>query len=161
MTDQFFQHLTDANRGFVDQIRVADQKAAYVFTFILALVVWSAETRRALNFQTFIAANPLTQAISLLLLVSLLSALCSAICVVLPRSRPGTSVLYWGAWPDAGTRLKVAWEAQDPRFIEQDLMQNTRTLAIICRAKYQLVRFAFRSLLVAVMAYVMLLILPS
>ena len=36
---------------FADHIRTADQKAAYIFTFILALVVWSAETRRSFSLE--------------------------------------------------------------------------------------------------------------
>ena len=47
MADPFLQHLTEANRIFADQIKTADQKAAYVFTFLLAMLVWSSETRRA------------------------------------------------------------------------------------------------------------------
>lgn len=161
MNDPFLQHLMDANRGFVDQIRVADQKAAYIFTFILALVVWSGETRRALNVQNFSIASPATQLASVLLLLSLLTALCAAICAVLPRARPGTSVLYWGAWPNAAARFEEARSQQDATFIQKDLMQNTQTLATICQAKYRLVRLAFRALLVAIFAYISLLIVPS
>lgn len=161
MPDPFHQHLLDANRGFVDQIRVADQKAAYIFTFVLALMVWSAETRRAVNLKQLMVADPAVLVLSLVLLASLVTALCAAICVVLPRSRPGVSVFYWGAWPDAGQRLRAAWCEGDNAFIADDLMRNTETLALICQAKYRLVILAFRSLLVVVGAYIGLLLLPN
>lgn len=135
MNDPFLQHLIDANRGFVDQIRVADQKAAYIFTFVLALMVWSTETRKALSLQHLTTSGPLVLIVTLVLLSSILIALGAAICVVLPRARPGSSVFYWGAWPGAGQRLVEAKTANDIDFIHKDLMQNTETLAIICKAK--------------------------
>ena len=159
--DPYFQHLMDANRAFCDQIRIADQKAAYIFTFVLALMVWSSETRKALNINHLMTASGPELLTSLILLASLVISLCAAICVVLPRSRPGTSVFYWGAWPNAGARLWEARAAEDASFIQDDLMQNTRTLATICQNKYRLVRLSFRSLLVVVFAYIALLIVSS
>ena len=41
MSDRHLVHLVEANRVFADQIKTADQKAAYIFTFVLALVVWA------------------------------------------------------------------------------------------------------------------------
>ncbi|KAB0680750.1 Pycsar system effector family protein [Aureimonas leprariae] len=157
----FQRHLMDANRNFVDQIRVADQKAAYIFTFVLALMVWSTETRKALSMQKLMADDPVSLAVTLLLLASIVVALGAAICVVLPRARPGVSVLYWGAWPSAGDRLLAARAENNPDFVLKDLMRNTETLAAICKAKYRLVILAFRSLLVMVIAYLGLLILPG
>jgi hypothetical protein len=157
----FHQHLMDANRNFVDQIRVADQKAAYIFTFVLALMVWSAETRKALSIHQLSTVPPATLVFTLVLLSSIVIALGAAICVVLPRARPGVSVFYWGAWPSAGERLRAARTENNLEFVQNDLLQNTQTLAAICKAKYRLVILAFRSLLVMVIAYLGLLIVPG
>lgn len=158
MSDRHLVHLVEANRVFADQIKTADQKAAYIFTFVLALVVWSAETRRSFSLEHLSAAGFVQLIASFTLMGSILCAVISAICVVLPRSRPGSSVLFWGAWPQAGERLCEARKSDDPSFVFDDYLQNTRTLADICQAKYRLVRFAFRSMLVVVASYVMMLV---
>jgi hypothetical protein len=161
MTDSYLQHLTEANRIFADQIKVADQKAAYVFTFLLAMLVWSSETRRAFNWMHLAEVPLLTLAVSIALVVSVIIALISAILVVLPRSRPGRSLLFWGAWPEAGDRLVAARLSDDNDFIFDEYLQNTRTLAMICRAKFQTVAISLRALVCAVVAYTLLLVLPT
>ncbi|MEX6507823.1 Pycsar system effector family protein [Jiella sp. M17.18] len=159
MSDRHFDHLVEANRIFADQIKTADQKAAYIFTFVLALVVWSAETRRAFSWEHLASAHLLSLAATMLLLGSIAVALIAAICVVLPRSRPGRSVLFWGAWPAAGERLEAARERGDSSFVYDDYLQNTTTLAAICQAKYRLVRLAFRSMIFVVTSYGLLLVI--
>ncbi|WP_152045652.1 Pycsar system effector family protein [Aureimonas psammosilenae] len=161
MPDPFIQHLLDANRIFADQIKVADQKAATIFTFVLALLIWSTETRKALNFHNFVLADPIKLPVTLLLLASLVTTLCAAICVVLPRRRPSGSVFYWGAWPEAGNTLSTARAQGDHAFIEADLLKSTATLAAICQAKYRLVVLAFRALLLVVGCYLGLLIISN
>ena len=161
MADLHFQHLTEANRIFADQIKTADQKAAYVFTFLLAMLVWSSETRRAFNWTHLSDATSLTLIVSLALSLSIVTALVSAVLVVAPRSRPGRSLFFWGAWPEAGERLIVARESDDENFLFQEYFDNTRTLALICRSKYRMVGIALRALLAAVIAYALLLVLPA
>ncbi|MCQ0986164.1 Pycsar system effector family protein [Jiella marina] len=158
MSERHLSHLVEANRIFADQIRTADQKAAYIFTFILALVVWSAETRRSFSLEHLMSAGLVNLLASLVLMGAVGVALVSAICVVLPRSRPGTSILYWGAWPQAGETLDAARKREDLDFLYDDYLQNTSTLAVICRAKYRLVALAFRAMLVVVGSYLVLLI---
>lgn len=94
MADPFLQHLTEANRIFADQIKTADQKAAYVFTFLLAMLVWSSETRRAFDWANLAQASPLRFAIGAALSASIVTALVSAVLVVAPRSRPGRSLFF-------------------------------------------------------------------
>ncbi|MBO0902367.1 Pycsar system effector family protein [Jiella sonneratiae] len=158
MSERHLVHLIEANRIFADQIRTADQKAAYIFTFILALVVWSAETRRSFSLEHLAAAGPVNAVASLVMLAAVGTALISAICVVLPRSRPGTSFLFWGAWPAAGEALDAARSRDDTEILYQDYLQNTRTLAAICQAKYRLVALAFRSMFVVLASYIALLV---
>ncbi|MBP0616346.1 Pycsar system effector family protein [Jiella mangrovi] len=158
MSERHLSHLVEANRIFAEQIRTADQKAAYIFTFILALVVWSAETRRSFSLEHLMSAGLVSLVASFVLMAAVAVALVSAICVVLPRSRPGTSILYWGAWPQAGEALEAARKREDLDFLYDDYLQNTSTLAVICRAKYRLVALAFRAMLVVVTSYLVLLI---
>ena len=161
MADPFLQHLTEANRIFADQIKTADQKAAYVFTFLLAMLVWSSETRRAFNWTSLVHAPPLTLAVSVVLSAAVVTALVSAVLVVAPRSRPGRSLFFWGAWPAAGDRLVAARAAEDEAFLFDEYLENTRTLAAICRSKYRTVTVALRALLCTVVAYALLLALPA
>jgi len=161
MTDPYLQHLTEANKIFADQVKSADQKAAYVFTFLLAIMVWSSETRRAFDWGHLAEARPLTVAVSLLLSGAIIVSLVSAVLVVLPRNRPGRSLFYWGAWPQAGERLAAARADEDGDFLFDEYMQNTRTLAAICQSKYRMVGVALRALLCTVIAYAALLALPS
>ena len=151
--DRYLAHLAKANETFGDQIKIADQKAAYIFTFMLALTVSSTEARQAFSLVHLQAASFLVGFSSLLLVVAIGVTLGTAICVVLPRSRPGRSVLFWGAWPDAGDRLMTARAVDDEEFLLQDLLQNTNTLAAIAAAKHRLIFIAFRSLLLTVAAY--------
>lgn len=157
MSERHLSHLVEANRIFADQIRTADQKAAYIFTFILALVVWSAETRRSFSIEHLTSAPIVNVLASLVLMGSVGFALVCAICVVLPRSRPGTSILFWGAWPAAGETLDDARKRGDVDILYADYLQNTKTLAAICQAKYRLVALAFRAMFVVVASYLILL----
>lgn len=157
MADPYLQHLTEANKIFADQIKAADQKAAYVFTFLLAMLVWSSETRRAFNWEHLAAATPLTQVVSVVLSLSIITSLVSAVLVVAPRSRPGRSLFFWGAWPTAGERLIAARRSEDDEFLFAEYMENTRTLAAICQSKYRTVAIALRALLCTVIAYAILL----
>lgn len=161
MADLYLQHLTEANRIFADQIKTADQKAAYVFTFLLAMLVWSSETRRAFDWANLSQASPLRFAIGAALSLSIVTALVSAVLVVAPRSRPGRSLFFWGAWPEAGERLIAARRAEDEAFLFDEYLANTRTLAAICRSKYRTVAVALRALLCTVIAYALLLALPA
>ena len=161
MSDPHLQHLTEANRIFADQIKTADQKAAYVFTFLLAMLVWSTETRRAFSAAHLAEARPLALAISLVLCLSILTALGAAILVVMPRTGSGRSLFYWGAWPEAGERLRAARDAKNDTFLFDEYLQNTRTLATIASSKYRTVALALRALFCAVIAYALLLVLPA
>ncbi|ORE98760.1 Pycsar system effector family protein [Aurantimonas sp. 22II-16-19i] len=157
MSERHLAHLVEANRMFADQIRTADQKAAYIFTFILALVVWSAETRRSFSLEHIATTGILNAAAGLVLMGAVGVSLVSALCVVLPRSRPGTSILFWGAWPGAATALDEARRQGDTEFLYEDYMQNTKTLAAICQAKYRMVAIAFRAMFVVFASYIALL----
>jgi hypothetical protein len=161
MSDLHLQHLGEVNRTFADQIKAADQKAAYIFTFLLALLFWAEEARNAFSLSYLASLPPLRMAMSAGLAASVAVAVVSAILAILPRSRPGRSIFYWGAWPEAGARLDAARSEEDEEFLYAEYRRNTETLASICRAKYRMVGIALRAILVAVALFMLLLVTGS
>ncbi len=163
MNDPYLAQLVEVNKVFQDQIKTADQKAAYIFTFLLALLVWSAETKSAFKL-THILGGPWYLGLTTVVLgVSAVTSFACAVGVVLPRRRPGRSIMYWGAWPTAGERICEArqesqGEGGDTDFLFTEYLQNTATLANICDAKYRMVQYAFFALLIAIAAYIPLIV---
>lgn len=157
MNDPFFDHLVEVNRIFTDQIKTADQKAAYVFTFLLAMLVWSSEARHSFSISGYVGRPWEIAAVSFVLSLSIITALVAAVLVVLPRAGRGRSFLYWGAWPNAGRQLVEARGTAEPEYLFAEYLENTKTLAEIARIKYRIVRVAFLALLCTVVSYALLL----
>lgn len=138
--------LQAANVAFADQIRSADQKATYILTFQIAILVWSLEVKSVFEAERLQAESALNLAVSVALGVAILVTLFSAGLVILPREgRTGTS-LYWNAWPAAGQPLRAAIEGGDRTFLLREYLQNLEALSEIARRKYRFVRIAFASL---------------
>jgi len=154
---QFLDHLKKVNDVFYDQIRIADQKAAYIFTFMLAFLVSSAEGRGVFKLQRYQSGEPVIIILSALLGAAVLFSLVSAILVVLPRHRETSTSLYWGGWANHRDVLMKAREDGDARYLFEQYAGNVDNLSAINRGKYRFVALAFRGLLVAVVAYVLLL----
>ncbi|WP_020186249.1 Pycsar system effector family protein [Methylopila sp. 73B] len=144
-------YLKGVNDVFYDQIKVADQKATYILSLIILLLVWSPELRQTFLPPQALAAEP-ARAISLLVAAALVVALISALGVVLPRRRRGGTALFWGAWPAArSAALDVAAAADaDGATLLATYADNAQNLAAICRSKYRLVSVAITSLIVAI-----------
>ncbi len=159
MDKDFFDHLKEVNRTFYDQVRGADQKAAYIFTFMLALLVWSSEARELFTVHRYEGASWLVIALSTVAAAALCLTLFSAIWVVLPRQRSGGSSLFWGNWDAAGERLMKAAETAEAGYLVNEYRTNISHLAAICRTKYFWVGVAFRSLVVTIAAHLALLAL--
>ncbi len=158
MSPESYDYLKMINAQFSDQIRLADQKAAYVFTFLLALLIWSSEARKIFLWERMLSRDVAPALLSLALLVSLVVALLSAALVVLPRVKPGGSALYWGAWPAAGERFRMSQAAGDADFVARELMTNAEILATICKRKYRLVGIAIRALIFAILSHILSLV---
>jgi hypothetical protein len=107
-------YLKTINQTFHDQIRSADQKAAYIFTFLIALVAWSPEMRKVFSWTGDVPFPSATWGLCLILVVALSTALVCVALVLLPRRRNGGVSLYWAAWPEAGERLEHAARRADP-----------------------------------------------
>lgn len=153
----FFDHLKCINATFYDQLKVVDQKAAYVFTFLIAMMIWSADVR-ACFAQALRPEATLHWLLSAALAASLTISAVSAILVVVPRNRAGGSSLYWGAWPLSAAALAAMRLSGDPALIANDYQANACNLAAICRQKYRLVRISYLGLLSAVVIYVVALL---
>jgi len=154
----FLDHLEAINNVYYDQIKIADQKAAFIFTFILAFLISSAEGSGVFKVQRYMTANWASIVPSGILALAVAVALVSAIFVVLPRHRAKATSLYWGAW-SAENRQKfiAAHQARDPDYLFNEYLANIDNLAMINRSKYRHVGMAFRALIVAVLAYLLIL----
>lgn len=154
---QYLDHLKKINDIYYDQIRIADQKAAYIFTFMLAFLVSSAEGRGVFKLQRYLTGDPLAIALSAILALAVVVSLVSAILVVLPRHRSTSTSLYWAGWHANREPFLAASAALDQSYLFEQYLGNVDNLSAINRAKYRFVGFAFRGLLVAVVTYVLLL----
>jgi hypothetical protein len=149
----YLEHLKAVNATFYDQLKVVDQKAAYIFTFIVAFLIWSADVR-GLFAAAAEPAMDFAWVLSASMAGSVIAATVGAILVVLPRSRPGGSSLFWGAWPQAGAGL-VALNSEDGvALLAEEYRTNIGNLAALCREKYWWMAFAFKALLAALTIYV-------
>lgn len=154
----YLDHLKKINDVFYDQIRIADQKAAYIFTFMIAFLVSSAEGRGVFTLGRYIGGDPLVIVFSAALAVSAIVAMVSAILVVLPRHRTTSTSLYWGGWPTNREAFLSAHLAGDnPDYLFREYLGNVDNLSAINRSKYRHVGLAFRALIVTVVSYVLLL----
>jgi hypothetical protein len=154
----YIDHLKKVNDVFYDQIKTADQKAAYLFTFMLAFLVTSPDGRGAFSLTRYVEGSWPTAAASAVLALAVMTTLFAAIVVVLPRRAANGTSLYWGSWPDNRARFLEANRSGDPEFLVREYLGNVDNLAVIARRKFSYVGLAFRGLLVAVTAYVALLL---
>jgi hypothetical protein len=154
----FLDHLEAINTVYYDQIKIADQKAAFIFTFILAFLISSAEGSGVFQLQRYRTENWPTTVLSAILALAVAVSLVSAILVVLPRHRAKATSLYWGAW-SAENRQKfiAAHEARDPDYLFNEYLTNIDNLALINRSKYRHVGTSFRALIIAVLDYLLIL----
>ena len=159
----FLDHLEAINNAYYDQIKIADQKAAFIFTFILAFLISSAEASNVFKMQRYLTGSWPMIVLSAVLAIALAVSLVSVILVVLPRHRPTKATsLYWGAW-SASNRQKfiAAHEARDPDYLFNEYLINIDNLALINRSKYFHLGYSFRGLIVAVLAYLAILVVGS
>ncbi|MET0575787.1 MAG: Pycsar system effector family protein [Mesorhizobium sp.] len=154
---QYLDHLKKINDVFYDQIRIADQKAAYIFTFMIAFLISSAEGRQVFRLERYQSGEPVAIVLSALTGIAIVVALVSAIMVVLPRHVTASTSLYWGGWPSNRTAFMAARQGGDQDYLFKQYLTNVDTLSAINRSKYRYVALAFRGLLATVLGYVLLL----
>ena len=157
----YLAHLEKINTVYYDQIKIADQKAAFIFTFMLAFLVSSAEGSSVFKIERYHTGSWALVVLSAILAIAVAFSLVNAILVVLPRHRVKASSLYWGAWPANRGAFIFAHDGRDPDYLFQEYLNNVDHLAAINRSKYGHVGHAFRGLIIAVLAYLMILIVGS
>ncbi len=155
---EYFDHIKKVNDIFYDQIKISDQKAAYIFTFMLAFLITSSEGREVFTWARYAQGTPQGILFSgMLATASVFSILC-AIMVVLPRQVNSSTSLFWGAWPKHRDHFRQAAARRDTGYLFSQYLENADILAAIARGKYRCVTLAFRGLMVTVIAYVLLLV---
>jgi len=161
MGKDYVDHLKKINDTFYDQIKIADQKAAYIFTFMLAFLITSSEGRAAFKWQRYVDAEFPLVMFSGGMALAASCALVAAILVVLPRRGVGSTSLFWGGWEAHRAEVIEAGCRNDPDFIFREYLANIDSLSLIARIKYRYVTTAFRSLVVMVLGYLLLLLALS
>ena len=132
------------NQTFYDQVKTADQKAGYVFTFLTILFVFTKNPRGILLGVTQSPVLSARWIVSMLFIAAACFSLGCAALVILPRAKQGGSSLYWGAWAFPGSKQHdISMQLSDD-FIIAEYRANIQNLAHICRAKYKFVNLAFR-----------------
>ncbi len=157
---EYFDHIKKINDLFYDQIKISDQKAAYIFTFMLAFLVSSSEGRGVFSSDHYNQGLSMALA-SALLAVGCVFSICTAILVVLPRRAKAVTSLFWGDWPRQRDVFSQAAHRADVEYLFDQYLRNADTLADIARRKYRFVTMAFRGLFVTVLAYVILLLVTG
>jgi hypothetical protein len=142
--------------NFLDQLKIADQKVAYIFTFLVAILVfWSG------SFKTGFAAVTLTDLISLrwFFTFCFAGALCYTMAcvamVIRPRVRPSRVALFWGTWPDAADTVRNIPEFMASHFTLDEYIENVNNLAAICQYKFRYVGLAYRGLGAMVLLHIL------
>ena len=158
VSPEYFDHVKKINDVYAEQISLSDQKAAYIFTFMLAFLVSSAEGREVFNWAHYLKASPLGILFSAMLAISSVVSMLAAIMVVLPQHIKKSTSLFWGTWPMHRPNFEAAARSQDRNYLFQQYLDNADILSLICRKKYRNVNYAFRALVVTVISYVLLLV---
>ncbi len=158
LDQEYIKHLIKVNDIFYDQISTADQKAAFIFTFMIAFLISSTEGKQVFSLARYQSGEPVAIILSGFMALAVLVSVIAAILVVLPRHVKTSTSLYWAGWSSNRKKIAAAYEGKDEAFLFNEYLTNADTLAIIARAKYRYVWVAFRGLMVSVIGYVLLLI---
>ena len=158
VSSEYLDHIKKINDIFYDQIKLSDQKAAYIFTFMLAFLVTSSEGRDVFTWSRYAHGTPQGIVFSGALAVASIVSMLAAILVVLPRQVNSSTSLFWGTWPKHRGHFREAAMKRDKGYLFEQYVENADILATIARGKYRCVSYAFRALMVTVVAYILLLV---
>jgi hypothetical protein len=150
--------LKTIHQTFHDQLKTADQKAAYVFTFLVAIVIfWSSGLKTGFTNVTLSDLISLRWILTSCFAGALCFTIACAALVILPRARPSEAALFWGAWPAAGDKVMDIPEFMASHFVVNEYIKNVGNLAAICRHKYRYVGLAYRGLSVTILLHILIL----
>jgi hypothetical protein len=153
------EFLRTMNQTFYDQVKTADQKAGYICTFLTILFAYSKDQGNVLLFLNNSPSWSVAWLLSLVFAATACFSIACTVLVILPRTRPGGSSLFWGAWTDPHSRgAKLTGDIPD-EFIKSEYVNNIQNLAFICQAKYRFVGLAFRGAAATILCYISLVLL--
>jgi hypothetical protein len=156
--EEYFDHIKKINDVFYDQIKLSDQKAAYIFTFMMALLVTSTQAKAAFTWQHYVTGDMASVICSACLAgFSTLTMLC-AIYAVLPRHAPKSTSLFWGTWALQREAFQRAARERNVEYLFQQYIDNADILAMLARQKFRFVRLAFWGMMGTVLSYIFTLI---
>ena len=155
----YYDHIQKINDVFYDQIKMSDQKAAYIFTFMFAFLVSSEEGRGVFTWSRYAQGEMLQMIPSAVLALASVFSLVAAILVVLPRKSATSTTLFWGAWSAHRNAFFEAAATENSSYLFRQYVENADALSAIACSKYRFVILAFRGLLATVLSYVGLLAL--
>jgi hypothetical protein len=156
---EYFDHIKKINDVFYDQIKLSDQKAAYIFTFMMALLVTSKDVKAAFTAVHYINGDVVTIIASACLAMSSTLTMLFAVFAVAPRHIPRSTSLFWGNWTSQREDFRRAAQERDVGYLFDQYLANADVLSAIARTKFRFVKFAFLGMMATVLSYVCALII--
>lgn len=147
-------HVIKINDAFHEQIKSSDQKAAYIFTIMLAFLATTADRNASLSVGQLTQSLNIGVAEQVCFALASIVAFVGAIMVVIPRHIAKSTSLYWRGWKQHREVLRQAALTGDRGYIFEQYIENADVLALIAGKKSRWVGVAFRGLLLAALAYV-------
>ncbi|WP_318530262.1 Pycsar system effector family protein [Rhizobium sp. TRM95796] len=156
---EYFDHIKKINDVFYDQIKLSDQKAAYIFTFMMALLVTSKDVKAAFTAAHYIDSDVVTIIASACLAISSTLTMLFAVFAVAPRHVPKSTSLFWGNWTSQREDFRRAAQERNVGYLFEQYLANADVLSTIARTKFRFVKFAFLGMMATVLSYVFALII--
>jgi hypothetical protein len=156
---EYFEHIKKVNDVFYDQIRLSDQKAAYIFTFMMALLVTSKDVKAAFTLVHYLNGSPVTVISSACLAACSTLTMLFAVFAVAPRHVPKSTSLFWGNWPSQREDFRRAAQERNVSYLFNQYLDNADVLSSIARTKFRFVKLAFLGMMATVVSYVVALIM--
>ena len=158
---EYFNHIKKINDIFYDQIKISDQKAAYIFTFMVAFLVSSAEGRGVFNWTRYAHGSWSEAFVSAGLAIASTFSVLFAVMVVLPRHVPKSTSLFWGTWSIHRPIFETSAQNPNIGYLFREYLENADILAFIAKQKYRFVALAFRGLMFTIIFYMLLLLVTE
>ena len=148
-------YVKTINQTFYDQVKTADQKAAYVFTFLVAILIfWSSDIKKGLGGIVLSDLISLRWSLTFCFAAALCFTIACAALVIFPRVRPSNVALFWGAWPAAARKMRKVPDFTSSHFVLDEYVENSHHLAAICQHKFRFVGLAYRGLFAMILFHI-------
>jgi len=131
-----------------DYIKFADQKAAFVFAAVAAMLALLQKNSVTKIWIKSPAMWSLTEALAACAVVSLLVSAAASLLVVLPRKKGSpTGMVFWGAISKCRSAEEYASlvRAMEPAQLTKARLQHCHELSLVCTRKYKALSWAIWS----------------